>query len=552
MPEETNEQTRQAVDYILSLIADDSGNRWLIYSKGLESQITLALAGDVTGSIVTDMSHGEGGHSGTNTIQATIADAAVTPSKIATGAVITEKISDGNVTFVKIASSAYDGSIAEGTADKLATKVQVKNYVEGVLKGKGEYLGRQTVATINSWQLANLNNGDHVICDDAGTVVIDSHSLAVRAGEDIILWKYTDGGVEHAYWQSSDGEFKLIQSAIGDPTASGNAIEFIATFSQNENGEVTVTKKIIYTATNTQAGIVTLSDAYDGTETAATGGTAVTPKALSDGLATKAPTSHASTATTYGVGDGTHYGHIKLYDNVDGENTDGAPDQNSVHDALAGKAPTDHASTATTYGVGDGTHYGHIKLYDNVDGENTDGAPDQNSVHDALVGLDNDKADKVDGAVNGHLAGLDANGNLTDSGKAPGDFADVHHSHGNINEQGQILNTGAAPISNGCAIVYTDQTNQIKKSIVLFDGSSDYKALTQKGTFEEIVKDIKVGTTALPKSNGVVTLPNAVATGQSGATAGLMTAEDKAKLDGLETDAITAADVADMWASLTA
>jgi hypothetical protein len=31
-----------------------------------------------------------------------------------------------------------------------------------------------------------------------------------------------------------------------------------------------------------------------------------------------------------------------------------------------------------------------------------------------------------------------------------------------------------------------------------------------------------------------------------------MTAEDKAKLDGLETDAITAVDVADMWASLTA
>lgn len=32
-------------------------------------------------------------------------------------------------------------------------------------------------------------------------------------------------------------------------------------------------------------------------------------------------------------------------------------------------------------------------------------------------------AEKVSGATNGHLAGLDANGNLTDSGKAPGDFA---------------------------------------------------------------------------------------------------------------------------------
>ena len=32
------------------------------------------------------------------------------------------------------------------------------------------------------------------------------------------------------------------------------------------------------------------------------------------------------------------------------------------------------------------------------------------------------KADKVKGAVNGHLAGLDANGNLTDSGKSVSDF----------------------------------------------------------------------------------------------------------------------------------
>ena len=35
------------------------------------------------------------------------------------------------------------------------------------------------------------------------------------------------------------------------------------------------------------------------------------------------------------------------------------------------------------------------------------------------------KADKVNNATNGHLAGLDANGNLTDSGKAPSDFAQV-------------------------------------------------------------------------------------------------------------------------------
>ena len=127
MPEELNGQTRQIMDYILSFIVDDSNQRWLIYSKGLESQVTLALSGAVTGSIDTDLSHSEErGHGGINTILATITDGAVTSTKIATGAVITDKISDGNVTFIKIAPSAYDGSIAEGTADKLTTKEQVK------------------------------------------------------------------------------------------------------------------------------------------------------------------------------------------------------------------------------------------------------------------------------------------------------------------------------------------------------------------------------------------------------------------------------------------
>ena len=35
-----------------------------------------------------------------------------------------------------------------------------------------------------------------------------------------------------------------------------------------------------------------------------------------DDIATKAPISHASTATTYGVGSSTNYGHVKLYNAV--------------------------------------------------------------------------------------------------------------------------------------------------------------------------------------------------------------------------------------------
>ena len=40
-----------------------------------------------------------------------------------------------------------------------------------------------------------------------------------------------------------------------------------------------------------------------------------------------------------------------------------------------------------------------------------------------------DKADKVKNATAGHFAGLDSSGNLTDSGKKPGDFANVSHAH---------------------------------------------------------------------------------------------------------------------------
>ena len=39
------------------------------------------------------------------------------------------------------------------------------------------------------------------------------------------------------------------------------------------------------------------------------------------------------------------------------------------------------------------------------------------------------KADKVSSATAGHFAGLDSSGNITDSGKKPGDFAAASHTH---------------------------------------------------------------------------------------------------------------------------
>lgn len=106
----------------------------------------------------------------------------------------------------------------------------------------------------------------------------------------------------------------------------------------------------------------------------------------------------------------------------------------------------------------------------------------------ALETAINSKADKVASATSGNFAGLDANGNLTDSGKKASDFA-----------------TAAQGTKADSAV----------QGVKLAGASS---ALT-------------------PDSSKVVNIPNAVATGSTGATNGLMTAADKQKLDGIASGA---------------
>lgn len=83
------------------------------------------------------------------------------------------------------------------------------------------------------------------------------------------------------------------------------------------------------------------------------------------------PKSHASSATTYGVGTTSNYGHCKLVNALtktayaDGEALS-AYQGKVLNDAIGGKAPTSHASSATTYGVGTTSNYGHCKLANNL------------------------------------------------------------------------------------------------------------------------------------------------------------------------------------------
>lgn len=71
---------------------------------------------------------------------------------------------------------------------------------------------------------------------------------------------YTWNGTD---WDPLGGDvsnYKTKQSAVSDPTADGNATSFIDTISQNANGEITVTKKTVQTASASQAGLMSSTD----------------------------------------------------------------------------------------------------------------------------------------------------------------------------------------------------------------------------------------------------------------------------------------------------
>ena len=56
-------------------------------------------------------------------------------------------------------------------------------------------------------------------------------------------------------------------------------------------------------------------------------------------------------------------------------------------------------------------------------------AADQTAMQENIKKLNEGKAEKAASPTAGNLAGLDSSGNITDSGKKPGDFADASHTH---------------------------------------------------------------------------------------------------------------------------
>ncbi len=376
-----------------------------IKATGLEASKTVALTGDVTGSASTDFTADV-------SISSTIATGAVTESKIATDAVTNSKVKDGELTKAKFNANVYnevDGTIADGTNANLATKTQVKAYVESVISSEGHYKGVQSVATINTWTAANLHNGDRVITSSdpagSGTGTLTLGNLPVVDGQEVIFYVSDDQSVK--IWQSSEGNYKIKQASKSDPTASGTTIEAIDSITQNTNGEITATKKTIRSGTTSQTGVVQLKDSIAASES--DDSKAATPKAVRDAINALDGNATSTDGTNVQVKVTSTDGIVSAV-NITTDNTENK--NNKV---------TSWTSTTTD------THY-----------------PSEKLVKDSLDG----KADKVTGTFTAdNFAALDANGNIKDSGHKSSDYKTV-----------QTAKTD--PTASGVSLTFIDTISQ--------------------------------------------------------------------------------------------
>ena len=284
------------------------------------------------------------------------------------------------------------------------------------------YLGSDLIADKTGNYAAAISdaiaNLDATVKDESGLVKVtivetDGKLTSVTVNQDALLSKFAD-------YQPA-GDYKTKQDAVTDPTASGKSLTFIDTISQDTNGKISVTKKN-----------VNLDD--------------YSTKAIADGLyADKTYESKVDTLIGSVDGDNNKSARTiaaeevaKVVANADEDfdtlkevadwianDTEGAAAMQTaiaaIKKEIGGTQNADgfttsriDANEAKLAGITD-----TVKKYVDDEIAKVDAA----SVNEAIGNLQSGKADKVSGAVAGNFAGLDSEGNLTDSGKKADDFA---------------------------------------------------------------------------------------------------------------------------------
>ena len=100
--------------------------------------------------------------------------------------------------------------------------------------------------------------------------------------------------------ETPEGGYKPMQEPLVSPSASGTAIQFIESVSQDATGRMTATKKTVRTGSTSQTGVLQLTDSHSSTSTT----TAATPKNVKEAYdLANGKQSPATTIAGYGITD---------------------------------------------------------------------------------------------------------------------------------------------------------------------------------------------------------------------------------------------------------
>lgn len=338
--------------------------------------------------------------------------------------------------------------------------------------------------------------------------------------------------------------YKPKQTAVPDPTASGNAISFISTITQNENGEMTATKANLPQASTTAAGIVQLGS---GATNAAPGNHTHTTEIASD---SGSPTVNLEADTTYKLtagGTSVVFKTPSAGASADEKVKATAKTDNVAYPlmAVASSSPTSGDATEAVYGASVTLNPSTNTIAANISGDAATASDVK--AGSTLATTIGGKANKVTGATDGELAMLDSSGDLKKSdisfdGTTTTKFLS---KKGTFEDVSVDVSGKADKVSNATEgdIATLDSNGNLTDSGV---STSDFATSAQGTKADSAIQGVSAGGTPLtPDANKVVNIPNAVATGESGATDGLMTAADKKKLSDMDVITVTETSVTD-------
>ena len=192
-------------------------------------------------------------------------------------------MSDSDSTKVKTAIDGKASKVASATSGNFAALDSSGNLTDSGHK-HSDYLTSHQDITGKADKVSSATSGNFAGLDSNGNLTDSGHKHSdyLTSHQDIsgkadkvsgatggnFAGLDVNGNLADSGSKASD--FKTTQTAVTDPTASGNAISFIDSISQNTNGVITPTKKTVQSASSSQAGVMSAADkvALDGVQDA--------------------------------------------------------------------------------------------------------------------------------------------------------------------------------------------------------------------------------------------------------------------------------------------